>query len=110
MKMENEKMSWPKKIILFMVATILMNGCASLDDQQSRKEYYSICDAIAQSGGGKISKEEFYAAAKDKARAEEVYKMCDPNNTGYITDDVATDPTKVRMMQQVIRMTEPRPR
>src|SRR4030042_3328500 len=110
MNRENEKMNWLKKIILFMVAGILMNGCASLDDHQSKKEYYSICNAIAQSGGGKISKEEFLAAAKDKAQDEEIYKMCDPNNTGYITDDVATDTTKARRMQQVIRMTEPRPR
>jgi len=103
-------MNWLKKIILFTVAAILMNGCASPDDQQSKKEYYSICNVIAKSGGGKISKEEFMAAAKDKEQATEVYKMCDPNNTGYITEDVATDATKMRRMQQVIRMTEPRPR
>ena len=99
-----------KKVAFILVAAMLAASCAPLEEPESQRQYHSICNVIAKGGGGKISKQEFMAAAKNKEEAEKVYEMCDPNNTGYITEEVAADPTKVRMMQEVIRLTEPRPR
>lgn len=99
-----------KKVILFMVVALLMYGCAPLDDQKPKvsSEFQSMCNAIAKSGGGKITREEFMAAAKDKEQAAIVYQLCDPTNKGHITEEDVSDPQKMRMMQEVIRMTEPR--
>ena len=40
--------------------------------------------------GGKISREQFLAASKDKETAAQLFDACDVHKTGYLTEEQAT--------------------
>lgn len=101
-------MNWLKRVIFFIIATILVYGCASTNEQITRSDFRAICQAVSPKGGGKISKQDFLAAAKDKEKAEEVFLMCDVNKDNYLTENEVWEREKVKMMQNVLRLTEPR--
>jgi hypothetical protein len=94
-------------LFLFLAAAILTIGCAPLSEQGPKGEFLMVCKAKAREHGGKISKEEFIAEAKNKAQAEQVFEVCDVKKRGYLTEEELSEPQKRRMIQEVIRLTEP---
>jgi len=105
--MRLKNFNWIKKVVLIPVAAALLASCGPLDGQQApRSEYRALCNAIAQGGGGKITKEQFLAAAKDKEQAEKTFRMCDVNNKGYITEEDVESTQKMRMLREAIRAGE----
>ena len=105
--MKLKKFNLGQKAVGFLVAAALLAGCGSLDEQRApRSEYRALCNDIAKGGGGKITKEQFLAAAKDKEQAERTFQACDVNNKGYITEEDVSNPQKMRMLQQAIRAGE----
>jgi hypothetical protein len=90
-----------------LAAAILAGGCAPLDGQLSGGEFHRLCQALAQEHGGRISKQDFLAAAKDKEQAEKIFNTCDTKHRGYLTEADLSEPQKQRMIQEVIRLTEP---
>lgn len=104
--MRLKNFTWAKKLVLIIVAAALLASCAPLDGQEPRSEYRALCSAIAKGGGGKITKEQYLAAAKDKAQAGKVFQQCDVNNKGYITEEDVETPHKMRMLQEAIRAGE----
>ncbi len=94
-------------LILFLGAAILASGCAPLNGQAPKEEFLMVCKAKAREHGGKISKQEFIAEARDKKQAEQIFEACDVKKHGYLTEEELFEPQKRRMIQEVIRLTEP---
>jgi hypothetical protein len=51
--------------------------------------------------------EKRWGSALDKQTAEKVFNECDTSQSGYLTEEELTEPQKQRMIQEVIRLTEP---
>jgi hypothetical protein len=99
--MRRRLFSWGKVVILPAALTVFLAACASVQETQApvsqpaaeaqkspKSEFRALCNNIAASGGGlKITKDEYLAASKDKAKAERVFNMCDVKKRGYITDE-----------------------
>ncbi len=92
---------------LFLSAMILAGGCAPLPEQGPKRDFLAICKAKAEAHGGKISKQEFMADALNKEQAEKVFQACDTEQRGYLTEKELFEPQRKRMIQSVIRLTEP---
>jgi len=99
------------RVILFISAAILLNGCASLDEPPTaaKTDFRALCNTVSKTEGGKVSRQEYITAAKDKLEAEIVFDSADINRDGYLTEDEACALSAVhrRQLQQVIRFTEP---
>jgi len=95
-------------LALFLSATILTANCAPLSEQPApRRDFLAVCKAKAQEHGGKITREEFLGEALNKEQAEKVFDACDVKNHGYLTEEELFEPQKQKMIQEVIRLTEP---
>lgn len=73
--------------LMLVVASLLMAGCATTQDQKAQTERDALCSVLDTNHDGKISKEEYMARATDKNKALEVYEKCDTGNKGYLTYD-----------------------
>ena len=73
--------------LVFMLAALLMTGCATPQDKQAQAEKDALCSALDTNHDGKISKEEFMAKTSDKNQGLEVFQKCDVGNKGYLTYD-----------------------
>lgn len=93
--------------LLLLAAALLAGGCAPLE-QPVRSDFLAVCKARAQEHGGKITKQEFLAEAKNKEKADQVFEACDTQRRGYLTEEELFEPQKRQMIKEVIRLTEPR--
>ena len=73
--------------LVFMLAALLMAGCATPQDKQAQAEKDALCSALDTNRDGKISKEEFMARVTDKNKGLEVFQKCDVGNKGHLTYD-----------------------
>jgi hypothetical protein len=94
-------------LLLFLTAAFLSGSCAPLEQPPPGK-FLAVCKAKALEHGGKISKEEFVAEASNKQKAEQVFDACDVKKRGYLTVEELSEPQRQQMIQDVIRLTEPK--
>ena len=73
--------------LVFMLAALLMAGCATPQDTQAQAEKDALCSILDTNRDGKISKEEFMARVTDKNKGLEVFQKCDVGNKGHLTYD-----------------------
>ena len=101
------------RMIVFLLAVgLLVNCCETTAPTPSAStlassNFAGLCRGIASKHGGKITKEELLAEAKNKDEASvlgALYDMCDVEQKGYITTD---ELSRSRRLQDVIRLTTP---
>ena len=73
--------------LVFMLAALMMAGCATPQVKQAQAEKGALCSVLDTNRDGKISKEEFLAKTSDKNKGLEVFQKCDAGNKGYLTYD-----------------------
>jgi Ca2+-binding EF-hand superfamily protein len=73
--------------LVFMLAALLMAGCATPQDKQAQAEKDALCSVLDTNRDGKISKEEFMAKTSDKNKGLAVFQKCDAGNKGHLTYD-----------------------
>jgi Ca2+-binding EF-hand superfamily protein len=93
-----------RTLVLLMTLGLLLNACASTNQQTSQDNFGALCRAIDTNQDGSIQRDELLAAAKNKEDAAAMFDMCDVERKGSITYDQAY---RNRMLQQVIRLTTP---
>ena len=91
--------------LVFMLAALLMAGCATPQDKQAQAEKDALCSALDTNRDGKISKEEFMARVTDKEKGLEVFQKCDVGNKGHLTYDEVW--SQRMMLPPEITMTPP---
>ena len=91
--------------LVFMLAALLMAGCATPQDKQAQAEKDALCSALDTNRDGKISKEEFMARVTDKNQGLEVFQKCDVGNKGHLTYDEIW--SQRMMLPPEITMTPP---
>jgi Ca2+-binding EF-hand superfamily protein len=94
-------------LVLVWTLGLLLSACASTSPQTqaSGGNFAALCRNIDTNHDGKISREEFLAAAKNKEEAATIFDMCDVEKQGSITYEQAY---REDMLQEVIRLTTPR--
>ena len=91
--------------LVFMLAALLMAGCATPQDKQAQAEKDALCSVLDTNRDGKISKEEFIAKTSDKNKGLEVFQKCDVGNKGHLTYDEIW--SQRMMLPPEITMTPP---
>ena len=91
--------------LVFMLAALLMAGCATPQDKPAQAEKDALCSALDTNRDGKISKEEFMAKTSDKNQGLEVFQKCDVGNKGHLTYDEIW--SQRMMLPPEITMTPP---
>ena len=94
-------------LVLVLVLGLLVNCCATTTQETTQRNFTGLCQAIGMQHGGKITKEDLLAAAKNKDEAATLgalYDLCDVEHKGYITSD---ELARSNRLQQVIRLTTP---
>jgi hypothetical protein len=96
-------------LVLVLAMGLLVNCCATTQENQAitSNNFAGLCQNIGLQHGGKITKENLLAAAKNKDEAATLgalYDLCDVQHKGYITSD---ELARSNRLQQVIRLTTP---
>ncbi len=95
-------------LVLVLALGLLVNCCATTTQETTTpRNFVGLCQAIGLKHGGKITKEELLASAKDKDEATTLgalYDLCDVQHKGYITSD---ELARSNRLQEVIRLTTP---
>jgi Ca2+-binding EF-hand superfamily protein len=93
-------------------AALLITGCATMDDTAASHDFTKLCVAVDKNNDGKIDMNEFTAGAKDQEQASQVFRQCDLNSDGAITQEEAQKNRNLMrqelMKREVIRITGPR--
>ena len=100
------------EVFIFLVVTMTMGGCATVNEQRASGDFITMCTAIDKNRDGVIDKEEFLAGAKNQQTAQRVFLQCDLNNDGVISMEEAQKSQKLMqkemMKREALRLTEPR--
>jgi Ca2+-binding EF-hand superfamily protein len=94
-------------LVLVLTMGLLVNSCATTTQETTSSNFANLCRNIAATHGGRITKEELLATAKNKDEAAtmaSLYDLCDVEHKGYITPDELAQSNR---LQQVIRLTTP---
>ena len=94
-------------LVLVLAMGLLVNCCATPTQEITATNFAGLCQNIGLKHGGKITKEDLLAAAKNKDEAVTLgalYDLCDVQRKGYITSDELAQSNR---LQQVIRLTTP---
>jgi Ca2+-binding EF-hand superfamily protein len=101
-------------LIIAIFPIVLISNCASIQhkeslkqDQGSNFDIKAICEAIDKNPDGRITKKEFCTFFTNKELGKLTFDYLDIKNQGYLTKDEILN--KRRILQEVIRLTEPRP-
>ena len=96
-----------RTLVLILTLALQLSSCASTTPQMqtSGGNFAALCRNIDANHDGKISREEFLAAAKNKEEAATIFDMCDVDKQGSVTYDQAS---RDNMLQEVIRISSPR--
>ena len=98
---------------LFVAALSLTWGCGGGPETIAAKqpsasaEFQRLCRAVGAEGG-KISREQFLAQAKDQETAARLFDACDVNQDALITENEVRPERLESLQRQVIRLTSPK--
>ncbi len=94
-------------LVSLLAMGLLVNSCATTTQETTSSKFVGMCQAIGLQHGGKITKADLMAAAKNKEEADTLaalYDLCDVERKGYVTSD---ELARSNRLQQVIRLTTP---
>ena len=96
---------------IIMAALILALSCGggpstTTAQTSSGSDFANLCRAVGAKGG-KMSREQFLAKAKDKDAAAKLFDACDANQDRIITEKEATPRHMEGLKNQAIRLTTP---
>jgi Ca2+-binding EF-hand superfamily protein len=105
-------MNTMKMMVAGVAAAMLITGCATRDDTAASHDFTKLCVAVDKNNDGKIDMNEFLAGAKDREQASQVFRQCDLNSDGAISQEEAQKNKNLMqreiLKREAIRLTEPR--